>query len=79
MVAKLVSQGLLKTEDVMNTGYVQDMERTLMRQKITKETEGRDFPSRRTARQAYQAPTVRAESTGVPGVYRYRRPRFARV
>ena len=52
MVAKLVSQGLLKTEDIMNQQYVRDMEKTLMRQKITKETEARDFPSRRSARRS---------------------------
>eukprot|EP01045_Picozoa_sp_COSAG04_P005206 COSAG04_NODE_237_length_19103_cov_15.726268_10_plen_305_part_00 len=54
LVTKLVSQGLLKTEDVMHAGYVKGMERTLMRQKITKEVEARDFPSRRSARQAYR-------------------------
>ena len=35
LVAKLVSKGLLKTEDVMNEGYVRDMERSLRKQHET--------------------------------------------
>ena len=79
LVAKLVSKGLLKTEDVMNEGYVRDMERSLRKQQITREVEARELPGRRSARVAVHTPDPRAEATGVPGVYRYQRPRFARA
>ena len=79
LVAKLVSKGLLKTEDVMSKDYVEDMERSLRKQQITREVEARELPGRRSARVAVHTPDPRAEATGVPGVYRYQRPRFARA
>ena len=76
-VAALVQRGLLKTEDVLSKPYVQAMEKRLREQEITKEVEGRDPRYRpRTARQAYRPP-VNVVQTGQPGIYRYRRPRFA--
>ena len=76
-VAALVQRGLLKTSDVLNPVYVQAMEKRLREQQITKEVEGRDARYRpRTARQAYRPP-VNVVQTGQPGVYKYRRPRFA--
>ena len=76
-VAALVQRGLLKTEDVLSKPYVQAMEKRLREQEITKEVEGRDPRYRpRTARQAYRPP-VNVVPAGQPGVYRYRRPRFA--
>ena len=77
-VAALVQRGLLKTSDVLNPVYVQAMEKRLREQEITKEVEGRDPRYRpRTARQVYRPP-VNVVPAGQPGVYRYRRPRFAR-
>ena len=76
-VAALVQRGLLKTEDVLSKPYVEAMEKRLRQQEITKEVEGRDPRYRpRTARQAYRPP-VNVVPAGQPGVYRYRRPRFA--
>jgi hypothetical protein len=77
-VAALVQRGLLKTSDVLNPVYVQAMEKRLREQEITREVEGRDPRYRpRTARQVYRPP-VNVVPAGQPGVYRYRRPRFAR-
>ena len=77
-MAALVQRGLLKTSDVLNPVYVQAMEKRLREQEITKEVEGRDPRYRpRTARQVYRPP-VNVVPAGQPGVYRYRRPRFAR-
>lgn len=76
-VAALVQRGLLSTRDVMNPVYVRDMEKTLQKKEIMKEVEGRDPRYRpRTARQAYRPP-VNVTTTGIPGIYRYQRPRFA--
>ena len=76
-VAALVQKGLLKTEDVLSKVYVEAMEKRLRQQEITREVEGRDPRYRpRTARQAYRPP-VNVVQTGLPGVYKYQRPRFA--
>jgi hypothetical protein len=76
LVAGLLSQGLLKTEDVLNDDYVTEMEAVLRKRKATKEVVGRDVRYR-TARAAYRPP-VNVTTTATPGVYKYQRPRFAR-
>jgi hypothetical protein len=76
LVAGLVQRGLLKTEDVMTKPYVEAMEKSLRKQKVTQEVAGRDVRYR-SARAAYRPP-VNVTTTGTPGVYRYQRPRFAR-
>ena len=76
LVAGLVQRGLLKTEDVLITPYVEAMEKKLREQQTTKEVQGRD-PRYRSTRAAYRPP-VNVVTTGTPGVYRYQRPRFAR-
>ena len=72
----MIERGLLKTEDVLNKGYVDEMERRLRQQAATKIAEGRDVRYSR-ARAAYRAP-VNVTTTATPGVYRYQRPRFLR-
>ena len=76
LVAALVERGLLKTEDVLSKPYVEAMERQLRDREITKSAQGRDVRYRST-RAAYRAP-VNVTTTGIAGVYRYQRPRFAR-
>ena len=76
LVAGLLSQGLLKTEDVLDEDYVTEMESVLRKRKATKEVVGRDVRYR-TARAAYRPP-VNVTTTATPGVYKYQRPRFAR-
>jgi hypothetical protein len=76
LVAALVQRGLLKTEDVLSKPYVEAMEKRLREQQLTKEVQGRDVRYR-SARAAYRPP-VNVTTTGIPGVYRYQRPRFAR-
>jgi hypothetical protein len=76
LVAGRLSQGLLKTEDVLDEDYVTEMEVVLRKRKATKEVVGRDVRYR-TARAAYRPP-VNVTTTATPGVYKYQRPRFAR-
>ena len=71
-----MERGLLKTEDVLSKPYVEAMERQLRDREITKSAQGRDVRYRST-RAAYRAP-VNVTTTGIAGVYRYQRPRFAR-
>ena len=76
LVAGLLSQGLLKTEDVLDDDYVTEMESVLRKQKATKEVVGRDVRYR-TTRATYRPP-ANVTTTATLGVYKYQRPRFAR-
>ncbi len=75
LVENLVQRGLLKAKDLANPVYVKAMEKRLREKAGARAQAGRD--PRYTKARAPKRQPVRLVVTDVPGMYRYKRPRFA--